>query len=194
MSETERLRGSGQTERELQAECDELRSKNQQLNSALGELRLQTREEVDRVKRSELDRCKTLEREVERLAGLQSVVQDEASSLKYQLSSTSMEVQQMKEVREGGRREEREEREGGREEREEGEEGGGGRGEERRGEERRGEERRGEERRGEERRGEERRGGRRGRERRGRERRGGREGGRERRVLRIAVCCTKSRR
>ena len=86
----------------MQAECDELRVKNQRLNSALEELRLQTREEVERVKRSESDRCKTLEREVERLMSVQGVVQDEASSLKYQLSSTSMEVQQMKEVR--GRR------------------------------------------------------------------------------------------
>lgn len=102
MSEAEQLRGSGQGERELQAECDDLRSKNQQLNSALKELKLQMREEVERVKKSESDRCKALEREVERLTSLQSVVQDEASSLKYQLSSTSMEVQQMREVRRRG--------------------------------------------------------------------------------------------
>lgn len=102
MSEAEQLRGSGQGERELRAECNDLRSKNQQLNSALKELKLQMREEVERVKKSESDRCKALEREVERLTSLQSVVQDEASSLKYQLSSTSMEVQQMREVRRRG--------------------------------------------------------------------------------------------
>ena len=94
------LRGCGQMEEELQTKYDQLQSQHDALNSALEELRAQTQEEVERVKATEGGRRKTVERELEEKEGQLCVLRDEASSLRYQLSSTSMEAQQMKEVRE----------------------------------------------------------------------------------------------
>ena len=93
----EQLRGSGR-EAELCERCETLATENARLTQELDELRTKLAGELEQVRRAEGERRVSLEREVERLTGDCGVVRDEASALRYQLSSSTMELQQMKEV------------------------------------------------------------------------------------------------
>lgn len=94
MSELEQLKGSGLGV-ELRDRCEELSRENSQLAKEVHNLRSQLAEKVERVK---VEGRESLEREVEWLSGECGIAKDEATALRYQLSSNSMELQQLKEV------------------------------------------------------------------------------------------------
>lgn len=97
MSELEQVKGRGQ-DTELCDNFEKLREENLQLSREIHELRTQLATEIEEVKKGERRKMMELEREVERLTNACGVGKDETSALRYQLSSASMELQQMKEV------------------------------------------------------------------------------------------------
>lgn len=97
VSEVEHLRGHGQEE-ELQKRCKELSSENVHLSGQLEQLRAEMVMAVESVREGERKQRQALETEIEQLVASHSVEKDEVSSLRYQLSSTNMELQQTKEV------------------------------------------------------------------------------------------------
>ena len=97
VSELEQLKGRDQGA-ELHQHCETLTTDNLQLTRELDALRTQLSEREDRVRQEEKEKAASLEREVERLSEECSVVKDESTALRYQLSSANMELQQTKEV------------------------------------------------------------------------------------------------
>ena len=97
MCEVEQLKGSGR-EAELRDRCASLSTENSWMARELDDLHSKQAEEMEQVKRRETEKNGLLEKEVERWSSECGVVKDEASALRYQLSSSSMELQQLKEV------------------------------------------------------------------------------------------------
>ena len=97
MSELDELKRRGQ-EAELREVCKKLGAENSRLSREVDDLRTQLAVAAEEKRREEREKAESLEKEVEKLSGECSVVKDEATALRYQLSSVTMEQQQLQEV------------------------------------------------------------------------------------------------
>lgn len=91
-----------EVEASLREECAELRSDNQRLTSGMEELRLNLEREVERRMELESKRLGSLEQERDQmkaeLEAASSLVEDATASLKFELSTQNIELQQVREV------------------------------------------------------------------------------------------------
>ena len=97
VSELEQLKGREQ-EAELRRQYEDLSFDNSRLTQELDSLRVQLAEQEERAREGEMEKTASLEKEVKQLSEEVSVVKDESTALRYQLSSATMELQQTKEV------------------------------------------------------------------------------------------------
>ena len=97
MSELEQLKGRD-PEAELYQQYENLSLDNSRLTQELDSLRVLLTEQEERVRQREREKTASLEKELKQLSEEVSVVKDESTALKYQLSSATMELQQTKEV------------------------------------------------------------------------------------------------
>ena len=98
----EEMTSRAEVESSLREECAGLRAENQRLTSGLEELRMEKDREVERRVELESNRLGSLEQERDQmkaeLEAASSLVEDATASLKFELSTQNIELQQVREV------------------------------------------------------------------------------------------------